>query len=140
MIADGVAAPNGQNWTEFDVPADGNYCQETWALTIASSPVTTHQRCVRLRASAQRNMHTGVNDSSDNTKWADINLNYRKFQVTTGWRIPSTAAASPGLQDFAGVKVDFSAFERAAQTYTGALYGLAMAGSAAAIGALAMSF
>lgn len=85
-------------------------------------------------------MHTGVNDSSDNTKWADFNLNYRKFQVTTGWRIPSTAAASPGLQDFAGVKVDFSAFERAAETYTGALYGLAMAGSAAAIGALAMSF
>ena len=88
-------------------------------------------------------MHTGANGANgntDNTKWSDINLNYRKFQVTTGWRIPSTASASPGLQDFAGVKVDFSAFERAAETYTGALYGLAMAGSAAAIGALAMSF
>ena len=98
-----------------------------------------HQRCVRLEASAKRNFKTGANTTT-NTQWADIDLAYRTYQVTTGWRIPNAASAAPGKQDFVGVKVDFGAFGRAAETYTGALYGLAMAGSAAAIGALAMAF
>ena len=136
---DGHAGTTGQDWSEPSAPANSNYCVETWDIKAAGASTTNHQRCVRLSATVKRFFHTGKN-STTNTQWADINLAYRAFSVTTGWRIPNGASASPGLQDFAGVKVDFSTFERAAETYTGAIYGLAMAGSAAAVGALAMSF
>ena len=59
LVADGLGA-TGQNWTEVSAPADGNYCAETWDLTVINGVTgITHQRCVRLKMSAKRNMHTG---------------------------------------------------------------------------------
>ena len=70
----------------------------------------------------------------------DMDWAYRKYSVTTGWRIVSGQTNNPGLQDFAAVEVDFSNFTKAAETYAGALGGLTIAGTALFTAVLAMNF
>lgn len=109
-----------------DADAAKNYCVETWTMG-------TIKKCQRLSISTDRLWTTADNtyvDAATSLKIVDMNLQYRKYSVTTGWRIPAAAANAPAKQDFAAVNVDFSSFLRSAETYSAALYKLQLAGSA----------
>ena len=70
----------------------------------------------------------------------DMDWAYRKYSVTTGWRIVTGQTNNPGLQDFAAVEVDFANFTKAAETYSAALSGLTIAGTALFTAVFAMNF
>lgn len=69
-----------------------------------------------------------------------MNLEYRKYSVTTGWRLPTAAANAPAKQDFAAIDVDFSRFKRAPETYSSALYKLQLATTAIVSGIAVLAF
>lgn len=131
-------------------------------MSVPASPTTnTHERCVKIKVDVERLFITGDNydDASSlctTTSAADISAStyaaytgicsvdmdweYRKYSVTTGWRIVSGQTNNPGLQDFAAVEVDFAEFTKAAETYSGALSGLTIAGTALFTAVFAMNF
>jgi len=83
---------------------------------------------------------TTDNEDTDGTGSVDIDFAYRKYSVTTGWEIITANANAPGKQDFPAINIDFSTFLRVPETYSSALYGLQIAGSAIAIAVLSVAF
>ncbi len=84
---------------------------------------------------------TGSNATSarDATNTSDIDLELRKYSITTGWRVAGDATVAPKAQDFAAINVDFHKFVEAPQTYSSALNGLSVASSALVAGVLSMA-
>jgi len=72
----------------------------------------------------------------------DIDWEFRAYFATAGWRIPTSAAAVPGLQDFNGIEVDFGRFLAAPEyyTYLSAINGLSLASAALVSAVLATAF
>ena len=118
-------ADSTADWTAT-APASGDHCDVTWT-------VATYARCVRATITVDR-----LFTSTDTTR--DMKLTRRAYSVTAGWQIPATATDIPGLQDFSAVEVDFSKFDRAVETYDGALDGVVLASSVLVAAILNMTF
>ena len=137
------------DWTN-DSADDAEYCVEKWtiATTTAVATTTYAERCVKMYIKGERLFKTAetaaITPPMVVANTADIDLDYRKYSVTTGWKIPNTVAtatAEPGLVFFDPVEVDFAIFQNDIVLYEGAVNGIAIAGTAGLVAAvLAMSF
>ena len=125
-----------------------DYCQETWTIATqtASATTTFAERCTRMQVKMDRLFITGDNPatpaSSGNDSY-DIDLDYRKYSMTTGWLWQKAAAdesTAPGLIHFDPIEVDFDIFRNAEVTYTGAMDGFIYTGAGIVAGVLAMTF
>ena len=152
-----VAAPKtsaGLNdWTNESTNDAEDYCVEKWTIATTTGALATEttyaERCVKMAIKGERlfkTAETGALGAGPMTELntADIDLEYRKYSVTTGWLIPETVTAAtvePGLIFFDPVEVDFAIFQAESVKYEGAVNGLAIAGTAGLVAAvLAMSF
>lgn len=151
----GTAADNG-----ITPGTTGEHCTEIWTVYKNVWPVlnpgtevsTTakFQKCVRIESTITRPFKTTDHDLVGAANFAsedsvDIDLEYRKYAISAGWAYTGTggtaiATEAPGLQNFAAIEVDFGLFLEAPVTYTGALYGLQVAGSIVAITAMSVLF
>ena len=92
---DTVAAPTGKgktnNYTHLEQDATNGYCAESWKIGGLS------QRCVRAKFKTVRNFKTSDNGpgtlTSSNS--ADIDFEFRKYSISTGWLIPTAATDVP---------------------------------------------
>ena len=91
----------------------------------------------RLFETGDNTVTTGGNPTQDTA--ADFDFEYRKYSLTSGWTL-GAATDIPGKQDFAAVTVDFGAFLRAPETYTGAMDSIKMAGGVIMAGLVSMMF
>jgi len=71
-------------------------------------------------------------------------LEYRNYAISSGWIYSvggtTDATDAPSRQDFSPIIVDFGEFLQAPSTYSGALYGLQVAGSIVAMTAVSILF
>ena len=126
------------NYTQLELStAAAGYCTEVWKIGGLS------ERCVRAGFKVQRLFQTNDNGSGTLTaaNSVDIDFEFRKYSITTGWLIPTSGATQvPGKQDFAAVSVDWGAFLRAPETYSAAVQNLSLAGSAIVTAIIATAF
>ena len=136
---------NGDDGDYTEISPVSDYCTEKWQIGSTGAKV----RCVRVQYGVTRLFQTGDNEVSlsadeDGLGAVDIDWEYRKYSVTTGWRIVQaadpTADAYPAQQDFTAQNVDFSLFLSPQETYDNAVGGLTVAGSAIFAGILAFAF
>jgi len=136
---DGTKTGGANDYSEKVASSPTSYCEESWSTSPAGTSLTD-SKCVRIKATGKRFFQTGDNALTDGTGSVDIDFAYREYSVSTGWEIVAANANAPGKQDFAAKNIDFSTFLRVPATYSSALYGLQVAGSAIAIAVLSIAF